>query len=171
MANEQEDYFPRLYSLTEYIGQKAVNDRTTHYSGFEIRTQRLKVIGLAFLPALFLSMICSLFMGINAVLVIPVVIAAITVLFDKNYQKGMKLKVYRQILDNRASKSVDFYMRGEKIDLDKTIAFSKVVKASKPVGTTANQEPVGVDVHDLFVPAGKNSKRKPTPTAKKSRKS
>jgi hypothetical protein len=171
MENEQEDYFPRLYSLTKYVGQKAADERTTHFQGLvEIRSRSLKVGVYAFVPAVLISLLFSIIIGPASVLIIPVFVLLSVFLVEKRSRKGMNLRLYRQILDDRASKTVDFYICGEKIDLTKTGVFSKVVKASKPAGL-ANQKPEHVDVHSLFEPATKNSKRKTPPTAKKSRKS
>lgn len=165
----QEDYFPRLYSLTEYTGQKASDERTIYSQGFEIKTQLLKVVIAALVPALFISMLASIFIGNLAILIIPVVVITVVILFEGRARKGPRIRLYRQLIDQHNSKESSFYIGGRRVDLDAEQVFYKVVKASKPVGAL-KQEPKDFDVHELFVPTDTKKRRKTSPTAKKSRK-
>lgn len=173
MENMDEDDFPRLYSLTAYTGQKASDGRTKHYGIVELRTQFVKVVLLAALPSAVLALVASLFMGTVAILVFLLVESILVFLVENRSRQGMRQRIYRHMLDEYAAKNPGFYLAGKRIDIDQENRPRRIVKASKPVGVaiSASARTANIDVHDLFVSDAKNSKRKKSPTAKKSRKS
>ena len=107
-----------LHTLTALTGRDAAAQRTVVFKGFEARRRTAVVLAVGAAPAVMLTTVMWMFIGVYAVLCLPAVEGATWWLLETRSRNGLQQRTYETLLDRRRSDAGQFFMCGRVIDPD-----------------------------------------------------
>ena len=125
----------RLYNLTQYTGQKASEDRTMTIQTFSVRPKVLLNLAVALIPAILVSAIAWIFLGLYGVLVGAVAGGVVFWLLTARTTDSRNIPQYKALIDSRQAKAEvgRFFVGANKIDPLLSVD-GVLVPGSTPVG-------------------------------------
>lgn len=164
---DNQDIYPKMYTLTGMTGRQANTGRTAVVSGFEVRWRTLIVLIWSMLVALPVAGVFALIIGQAAIAIIPVVVGVMFFLIERRSSKGLKLRTYQSILSHRQAKSKQnrFYICASPITVgdSKIETIASVSVPLVPSGLRPSTNEITSDIADLFAtPAKKPMKSSKT---------
>ena len=107
----------RIFCLTP-LTRGAASQRRVVIQGFDLPARALLIAGLAFLPAIVVTLIAWALVGMLGLLAIPLVEGLAFWLIETRTRSGLRLRTYRALADKRNAKREvgKFFLAGRELD-------------------------------------------------------
>lgn len=107
-----------MFSLTDLTGRNRDANRTTVIGTVEMKWRVWIILLIGFPFAILATVFALPFLGITALIFIPIVEGAAVYLIHRRTKSGLKLRTYEAILDKKKAVINRYYLGGQPIDMD-----------------------------------------------------
>jgi hypothetical protein len=141
-----------LYLLTGMTGRNSGSERTMIVATVEMKFRSFWIALIALVPGGILTAMFYPLIDIWAVLWIVVVEGAAFYLIERRSADGLRLRTYEAMLDKKNSNLNNFYLCGQKIQVEGT-PYGTIQQITAPVNRVKNDSVAAIFENDFEAPS------------------
>lgn len=120
-----------MFSLTDLTGRNRDVNRTTVIGTVEMKWRVWIILLIGFPFAILVTLFAMPFLGITALIFLPIVEGGAVFLIHRRTKSGLKLRTYESLLDKQRSVINQYFLGGQPIDMSPA-QFAVVYTSSAP---------------------------------------